>query len=204
MRLSSILLLYRLRLRTRIVQELFAVAGIAVGVALLFASQIASTSLNGSVEQLTKGIVGNMRFQIAARSPEGFDQRILGEVQSLSGVRAAEPVLEVKVNVLGPKGQRSVSLIGTDPHFARLAGPLLRHFTAAQLSHQQAFALPAPIAQSMGLLSLSPVKLQIMADSLEVSSAPSYCAAILVLWWIAQWRLRRWPMLSSWPGWRGA
>lgn len=161
MRLSSILLLYRLRLRTRIVQELFAVTGIAVGVALLFASQIASTSLDGSVQQLTRGIVGDMRFQLAARSPEGFDQKMLGEVQSLPGVRAAEPVLEVRANVLGPKGQRSVTLIGTDPRFARLAGPLLRHFTAAQLARQQAFALPAPIAQSMGLLSLSPVKLQV-------------------------------------------
>jgi putative ABC transport system permease protein len=161
MRLSSILLLYRLRLRTRIVQELFAVAGIAVGVALLFASQIASTSLDGSVKQLTSGIVGDMRFQLSARSPEGFDQRILGEVQSLPGVRAAEPVLEVRANILGPKGQRSVNLIGTDPRFARTAGPLLRHFTAAQLARQQAFALPAPVAQSMGLLSLSPVKLQI-------------------------------------------
>jgi len=161
MKLSSILLLYRLRLRTRIVQELFAVAGIAVGVALLFASQIASTSLDGSVQQLTKGIVGNMRFQLAARSPEGFDQQILGEVQSLPGVRAAEPVLEVKANILGPKGQRSVNLIGTDPHFASTAGPLLHHFTATQLAHQRAFALPAPIAQSIGLLSLSPVDLQI-------------------------------------------
>lgn len=161
MRLSSILLLYRLRLRTRIVQELFAILGIAVGVALLFASQIASTSLDGSVQQLTKGIVGNMRFQLAARSPEGFDQRILGEVQSLPGVVAAEPVLEVKANILGPRGQRAVDLIGTDPHFARTAGPLLHHFTATQLAGQQAFALPAPIAQSMGLLSLSPVRLQV-------------------------------------------
>jgi putative ABC transport system permease protein len=161
MRFSSILLLYRLRLRTRMVQELFAVAGIAVGVALLFASQIASTSLDGSVAQLTKGIVGNMRFELAARSPEGFDQRVLREVQSLPGVRAAEPVLEVKANVIGPNGQRAVGLIGTDPHFAHLGGPLLRHFTATQLARQQAFALPAPIAQPLGLLSLSPVKLQI-------------------------------------------
>jgi putative ABC transport system permease protein len=160
-RLSSILLLYRLRLRTRLVQELFAVAGIAVGVALLFASQIASTSLDGSVQQLTQGIVGNMRFQLAARSPEGFDERILAEVQKLPGVQAAEPVLEARANVLGPKGQQSVELIGTDPRFASKAGPLLHHFSANQLAHQQAFALPAPIAQSMGLLSLSPVSLQI-------------------------------------------
>jgi putative ABC transport system permease protein len=161
MKLSSILLLYRLRLRTRLVQELFAVAGIAVGVALLFASQIASTSLDGSVQQLTRGIVGNMRYQLAARGPEGFSERILGEVQSLPGVQAAEPVLEARANVLGPKGQQSVDLIGTDPHFASTAGPLLHHFSANQLAHQQAFALPAPIAQSIGLLSLSPVSLQI-------------------------------------------
>ncbi|HEV3071053.1 MAG TPA: FtsX-like permease family protein [Solirubrobacteraceae bacterium] len=161
MKLSSILLLYRLRLRTRIVQELFAVVGIAVGVALLFASQVASTSLDGSVRQLTKGIVGDMRFQLAARSPQGFDQRILGEVQSLPGVRAAEPVLEAKANVIGPTGQRSVNMVGTDPRFARLAGPLLHHFTATQLTSQRAFALPAPIAQSIGLLSLSPVEIEI-------------------------------------------
>src|ERR1700689_2790406 len=161
MKLSSILLLYRLRLRTRLVQELFAVAGIAVGVALLFASQVASTSLDGSVQQLTRGIVGNMRFQIAARSPEGFDEALLGKVQSLPGVQAAEPVLEARANVLRPRGQQSVNLIGTDPRFANTPGPVLHHFSAAPLARQQAFALPAPIAQSMGLLSLSPVSLQI-------------------------------------------
>jgi putative ABC transport system permease protein len=161
MKLSSILLLYRLRLRTRLVQELFAVAGIAVGVALLFASQVASTSLDGSVAQLTRGIVGNMRLQIAARGPEGFDEVLLDQVQSLPGVQAAEPVLEARANVLGPRGQQSVNLIGTDPRFANAAGPLLHHFSATQLAGQQAFALPAPIAQSMGLLSLSPVSLQI-------------------------------------------
>jgi putative ABC transport system permease protein len=160
-RLSSIFLLYRLRLRSRLVQELFAVAGIAVGVALLFASHIASTSLDGSVQQLTKGIVGNMRYQLAARSPEGFEEHILREVQRLPGVRAAEPVLEARANVIGPKGQQSVNLLGTDPRFARQGGPLLRHFTAAQLVAQKAFALPEPIAQSIGLLSLQSVELQI-------------------------------------------
>ncbi len=163
MRLSSILLLYRLRLRARLVQELFAVVGIAVGVALLFASQVASTSLDGSIQEITRGIVGNMRYQLSARGPDGFDQRILGEVQSLPGVGAAEPVLEAHANVIGPRGERAIDLLGTDPHFAHLGGPLLRHFTAAQLARQQAFALPAPLAQSIGLLSLQAVRLQIGA-----------------------------------------
>ncbi len=144
-------------------QELFAIAGIAIGVALLFASQIASTSLNGSVQQITKGIVGDMRFQLTARGPEGFDQSMLGRVQLLPGVHAAEPVLEVHANVIGPTGQRGVTLIGTDPHFAHLGGSLLRHFTAAQLVNQRALALPAPLGQSIGLLSLQSVNLQVGA-----------------------------------------
>ena len=47
MRPSTIFYLYRVRLRARLVQELLAVVGIAVGVALLFASQVANTSLAG-------------------------------------------------------------------------------------------------------------------------------------------------------------
>ena len=80
MRLSSIVRLYRVRLRARVVQELFAILGIAVGVALLFASQVANTSLNGSVQQLTNGIVGDMRFQLASRDSDGFDARLLQRV----------------------------------------------------------------------------------------------------------------------------
>src|ERR1039458_3116423 len=112
MRLSSVVRLYRVRLRARLAQELFAVVGIAIGVALLFASQVANSSLDGSVEQLTSGIVGQMHFQVAARGSEGFDARLLGRVASLSGVQAAVPVLEQSANVIGPAGEQSVDLVG--------------------------------------------------------------------------------------------
>ncbi|HXN37389.1 MAG TPA: hypothetical protein VN892_05080, partial [Solirubrobacteraceae bacterium] len=94
MKLSNVVRLYRIRLRSRIAQELFAVLGIAVGVGLLFASQVASASLNGSVEQVTAGIVGSMRLQLVARTPQGFDERLLGEVARLPGVSVAVPVLD--------------------------------------------------------------------------------------------------------------
>jgi putative ABC transport system permease protein len=83
----EVLYIYRARLRARLmlVQELLAVVGIAVGVALLFASQVASTSLNGSVAQLTSQIVGRMPFQIWTRSPQGLEQRLLAEVRSIPG-----------------------------------------------------------------------------------------------------------------------
>jgi putative ABC transport system permease protein len=160
MKLSNIVRLYRVRLRSRIVPELFAILGIAVGVALLFASQVASTSLNGSVRQLTTGIVGPMRFQLAARASRGFDEHLLREVQRLPGVSAAVPVLEVRVNMLGPSGAQSVDLLGTDPRFAHLGGPLVRRFGYARLAQLQALAVPAPITNAIGASSLRPVTLQ--------------------------------------------
>lgn len=163
MRLSNIAHLYVVRLKARVVlvQELFAVLGIAVGVALLFASQVASTSLNGSVAQLTKGVVGEASYQIKARGPGGFAQTMMGEVRMLPGVRAVVPVLEANASVSGPHGSRSVDLIATDPRYVHLAGALLRHFNAAQLSHARVLGLPAPIARGLGVEPLEIVRLQV-------------------------------------------
>lgn len=166
MRLSSIAHIYRVRLQSRVVlvQELLAVAGIAVGVALLFASQIASASLNRSVRQLTSGVVGNSTYQLDARDSRGFDERLLGKVQILPGVRVAVPALEEHASVIGPNGQRAVDFIGIDPHFARLNGRLLRRFSAAQLANQRALALPAPVARAIGAEVLQAVRLQFGAS----------------------------------------
>ncbi len=177
MSLSDILFLYRARLRARavLVQECFAILGIAIGVALLFASQVASTSLTHSVAQLTSQIVGNTQFQLEARGPNGFSERLLGEVRRVPGVQIAQPVLEQQVSVIGPNGtQRSVDLIGTDPHFAHFAGPLLRRFSSIQLAAQRAIALPAPLAQEIGGGSLETIQLQVGA-----SVVPSLIGATL-------------------------
>jgi putative ABC transport system permease protein len=163
----GVLHLYRMRLRSRFVQEALAVTGIAVGVALLFASQVANTSLNGSVEQLTSGLVGHSRLQIEARSPLGFEERLLGQVQRIPGVRSAAPVLEAQANVVGPAGARSVNLIGADPRFVALGGSLLRHFSAATLARQHALALPLPIAQQIGANSLQLIKVQVGASTIR-------------------------------------
>ncbi|MGO9322750.1 MAG: FtsX-like permease family protein [Solirubrobacteraceae bacterium] len=141
--------------------------GIAVGVALLFASQVANTSLNGSVRQLTSGLVGRSRLQIEARSPLGFEERLLGEVQRLPGVRSAAPELEAQANVIGRAGARSVDLIGADPRFVALGGSLLRHFSSAALARQHALALPLPVAEQIGASSLQVIKLQVGASTIR-------------------------------------
>lgn len=169
MRLSNIAHLYVVRLKARIVliQECFAILGIAVGVALLFASQVASASLNGSVHELTSELVGGMQFQLDARGAEGFSESLLTGVRQMPGVQSALPILEQRANLIGPRGQRSIDLIGTDPQFAHSAGPLLRRFSASQLASQRAIALPSPVASAVGAGPLENVKLQIGASIAE-------------------------------------
>jgi putative ABC transport system permease protein len=167
MRMSDILLLYQARLRARavLVQEGLAVMGIAIGVALLFASQVASTSLTHSVQQLTSQVFGStQQFQLDARGPAGVYGGLEEEVRRLPGVRTALPVLEVQANVVGPTGQRSVDLLGTSPSFARSDGPLLRHSPDALLEKVRAIALPAPLARAIGAGALERVQLQIGAS----------------------------------------
>jgi putative ABC transport system permease protein len=163
MTLSSILRIYRARLRVRtvLVQELFAVLGLAVGVALLFASQVASTSLDRSVSQLSRDLVGNMQLQLQARGPHGFDRGLLARVERIPGVARALPVLEEQADVIGPRGRESVELFGSDPSFAHSGGPLLRHFSAEALARQQELGLPAPIAKAIGAESLLPIEIQV-------------------------------------------
>jgi putative ABC transport system permease protein len=170
MRLSSIARLYRARLRERtvLVQELFAVLGIAVGVALLFASQVAGSSLSGSVGQLTSGVIGQSKLQLVARDAHGFDSGLLVKVRRLPGVQAAVPVLEERANLVGPKGSRPVDLIATDPRAVQIGGSLLRHFSRAALAGEQAIALPTPLAQALGVGPLQTVGLQIGAREDQV------------------------------------
>jgi len=147
----NILHLYRVRLRARLLQECFAIVGIAAGVALLFASQVATQSLSSSVAQLSRGIVGNATLQLIARSPQGFEAGMLGRVRSIAGVHAAAPLLEASANVIGPRGSESVELVGADQSLSQLGGSLLEHTSLSSFAGIEAVALPAPLAHKLGV-----------------------------------------------------
>jgi putative ABC transport system permease protein len=149
------------------VQECFAILGIAVGVALLFASQVASTSLTHSAAQLDTQLVGNAQVQLDARGPEGFGEGLLAQVRDAPGVQVALPIVERQVDVIGRDGERSVDLIGVDPHSVHAGGALLRRFSAGQLVSLRAIALPEPVADEIGAGPLVEVKLQIGARRVE-------------------------------------
>jgi putative ABC transport system permease protein len=150
-KLSNALRLYRVRLRARFLQECFAVIGIAAGVALLFASQVSSSSLQSSVSELSRGIVGNATLQLVARDPHGFPQSTLGRVRHIPGVQVAAPLLEAGANAIGPKGSESVELVGADPSLAQLGGTLVRHTSLSPFGNIGAVVLPAPLAKAIGV-----------------------------------------------------
>jgi putative ABC transport system permease protein len=149
-RVPNLLYFYRRRLRARLVQELIALVGIAVGVALLFAVQISNTSLNESIVQLTTGLLGKAQVQLAARDPHGFSERAVATVERNAAVRAAAPVLIAQANAVGPRGQRSVMLIGADARLARMGGDLLSSFASNRLVGLHAAVLPEATAKAIG------------------------------------------------------
>jgi putative ABC transport system permease protein len=151
MRPANVLRLYRVRLRARAVQELLAIAGLATGVALLFASQVASTSLQSSAAQLSRGIVGDAKLQLVARGADGFPQSLLEQVRRLPGVRVAAPILEAGANALGPRGSESIELIGADSSLASLGGSLVRNTALSPFGGIGAVVLPAPLARATGV-----------------------------------------------------
>jgi putative ABC transport system permease protein len=161
--LSAMLFIVRARLRERavVVQSLLAIIGIAAGVALLFASQVASTSLTGSVRQIAKQIDGDTQYQLDSRDTEGFSERLVGETRSLPGIHMVLPLLEREATVTGPGGEGSIDLIGATPQFAYISKSLLRRLSVGQLTHLHAIALPEPLAESIGAGALQPVSLQI-------------------------------------------
>jgi putative ABC transport system permease protein len=169
MKLANALRLYRVRLRARLVQECLAIAGIAAGVALLFASQVASSSLQSSVSQLSRGIVGSATLQLVARDPHGFPQNMLQQVRHIAGVRLAAPILETGANAIGPRGSESVELIGADANLSKLGGSLVRRTDLSPFGGIGAVVLPAPLAQRIGVTKFGEeVKFQVAGRTEDV------------------------------------
>jgi putative ABC transport system permease protein len=149
---SNAIWLYRVRLRARAAQEGLAIVGIAAGVALLFASQVSSSSLQGSVGELEHGIVGNATLQLAARDPHGLAQSVVERVRRLAGVRFAAPLLEADAQASGSGGSESVELVGADQSLSALGGTLVPHGELTPFGGIGAVVMAAPLSHALGVV----------------------------------------------------
>jgi putative ABC transport system permease protein len=140
--------MYRRRLRAQLQEELLAVFGIAVGVALVFAVLVANQSLSTSVGDLLKGIVGRATLELHARDARGFDQVRFDGASTLPGVRTAAPALARRVTLVGPAGRRPVTLFGGDRRLQALGGSLVQRVGPFDVP---AVSLPESVARPLGV-----------------------------------------------------
>jgi putative ABC transport system permease protein len=123
MRPYALVYFYRRRLRVHAAAELLAGLGVAIAVALVFATIVVSASIAGSAGEVVHTVVGPATLQVRARAPDGFDERLLGRVERLPAVRQAAPLLEQTATILGPDGHRiTVDLAGADTALVVLDG----------------------------------------------------------------------------------
>ena len=154
MKARNLLFLYFQRVRAHPLQELLALLGIAVGVALMFAVLVANGSVTASVEQLVRGVTGDAQLQVTARDRHGFDAAIATRIEQLPHVRAAAPLVDVRTTVTGPDGTaRTADLIGGDARLGAIGGDLLRELVSPHIRLTDAIALPTPLADALGVQS---------------------------------------------------
>ncbi len=149
--LRTLALLYMAHLRARPLPELLALLGIAAGVALLFAVQVANNSLTGSFEELAEGVAGRASLEVVTRKPQGFNQEVFSKVERLSSVEIAAPIVEQRIAVKGPKGQRPLTLFGFDERLKRMKGKFVIRIARQRDVSDLGLYLTEPTARAIGV-----------------------------------------------------
>jgi putative ABC transport system permease protein len=150
-RLSGLFYFYGRRLRTRPVQELLAGLGIAIGVALVFAVQVANSSITDASSEIVRGIAGTASLQLRSRDTNGFDGRLIDRVRRLPGVLRSAPVLDQNATIVGPNGQRvAIYLAGASPSLLALGGSITQNIALHDFS-RAGVILPSTTAKALGL-----------------------------------------------------
>ncbi len=177
MRPTDLVYFYRRRLRVHAVPELLAGIGVAIAVALVFATLVASASISGSAGELVHTVIGPASLQIRARGSEGMPFGMLARVESLPGVKQAGPLLEQTATIVGPSGSRvTVDLASTDTSLVVLDG--LAHTLPISTLSPGGLGLSTTTAQALGLTGAQP-KTAVVSLQLRGRSIPSKVSAIL-------------------------
>ncbi len=183
MRFSALLYFYGRRLRTRFVQEFLAGLGIAIGVALVFAVQVANSSITSASSVIVRGIAGTASLQLRARSTNGFDERLVRRVEQLPGVSRSAPVLEDSASLVGSHGRRvAIDLASATPSLLSLKGTITRSISLHDF-RARGVILPSATANALGLTSpgSGPAGGQLRRVSLEVRGSLHVVRVVAVL-----------------------
>jgi len=150
MRPHAMLYFYRRRLRAHGAQELLAGLGVAIAVALVFATMVASASIAGSAGEVIHTVIGPASLQIRARDSDGLQAGMLARVERLPGVRQAGPLLEQTASIVSANGRtRTVDLAGADTSLVVLDG--LAHTLPVAALSPGGIGLSVATARALGI-----------------------------------------------------
>jgi putative ABC transport system permease protein len=97
------------------------------------------------------GVAGRATLEVTARSPEGFDESTDKQILNMPGIRAAAPILEQQIVVVGPKASRALTLVGANEGLAALGGKLTSLFQRyAEASQRGLLVVAQPTADATG------------------------------------------------------
>ncbi len=151
MRLRTLAWFYGRRLRVHWMQELLAGVGIAIGVALVFAVQVANSSITSSAREMLGAIAGEATLQVAARDAKGFHEDLAERVRAVGGVTSAAPILEQRATIVQDGDRVPVDLVGVDQQLTELGGSAARSFLLGALLGQPGLLLPATVGERLQL-----------------------------------------------------
>lgn len=160
MRVSVLKDMYRARLRRHLIVELLAGVGVAIGVALVFGVLVANTSITGTTAALIRSVNGSATLQLAARSSEGFSERLAYQAGELPGVKNAADVLRENATIVGPRGRQSIQLVGVTAGIVALGGSATQNLGAGAQLLQGGIGLPSRLAARIGARARSNVTIQ--------------------------------------------
>lgn len=149
-------------------QEVLAGSGIAVGVALVFGVLVANTSLTGSATQAITAVNGSAQLQLAARSPDGFSEKLATEASALPGVEKSAYLLRSDAVIVGPYGRQSIQLVGVTPGLVTLGGSATTDLGAGEALLTGGLGLPSDVGEEIGAKTGGVVRLLANGDAHRV------------------------------------
>lgn len=149
MKLRTLAWFYGRRLRVHWMQELLAGLGIAIGIGLFFAVQVANSSITSSASEMLKAIAGDATLQVAARDSRGFDESLGNRVRALPDVAAAAGIIEERATVVYRGHRVPIDLVGVDAHLTRLGGAAARSWLLGALLGQRGLLLPSTVGKTL-------------------------------------------------------
>jgi putative ABC transport system permease protein len=138
---GKLLYLYGGWVRANRVREVLAAGGIAIGVALVFATVTANLSIGSSANRIITGLAGSAQLQATARTPNGVPAKPI----VLSGVSAAANVLEVPITITHNDRQIATQIVGAG------AGIVVLNPMIGNVPPTEGLMFPSSLADSLGV-----------------------------------------------------